>query len=865
MNNREEQNNIDEEIKNITLDRLLDLSHLKQAVEYVYQNPTASPDYWLRLINLYHEALITPPILSTFNALFDVSIEDDYKKYRSEHHNDYENLFGKICTELKNNTVFDEALLHLSFLDQMQSVLGKKGRLLVDAMKKYFVIYHGDDPNKVVSIQLYQNTIAKLSALYVAKSKEVYKKEKRMKAREWILPYFNLNLDHPDIKKKIKHQKQKQYLKALYQEKDEALMSFLQELIDKEKDSVSSSLLSSMIDYFILQEETDLSKIVTKPSYYDTYKTYKKTIKLTNRLNSGYISYDGDEVKYYRSFITFDEKDKTYKVDMKVDDELLLSQDNLNYEKWERVFRNLRKEIILKAHTLDVDESIPLDFVNYVKKRIPMSDEYYIFDSQKVYSMFNLSDFLEVFRFKTNALTPLQEQSFVDEEAYQNTRQLFVNNGLLWIMLFVSKSNLFSGEDKENNIRNYQKLIHNMYQITTFAKDSNLSLEHFSDVLLINAISSCCSREDMAILGKDVIEKLYLNTDFTNKDEKVIVDRAKRLFSQGMLRSQSTVPYIKGHYGNYSYALYDTQDETALLSGINTDSCFRPDGTDNDFMHYCILDKNGFIIKICDYFGNFIARASGFRNGNCVLINQLRTIYDKNGLYRGSSQNEQQDIIETFKKACNDIVTISQNNPLEAIKIDFVFVNKSYTLAYMNSNVAGDVFAKITNSLVDTKSEDWLDFVGTTKNLKDARFNKRFTTDYGDYQLVCMASKKKRGSVRFHEVNLCDVPAVYERERNKVEVVLNPTSRDEKKVNRIRAVSAFFKGEEYIPLKLVQENTLVLGDNWYLVWKDGEVLDTCILVQDEKAKKEYAATISSLEEQVLTKKDTTFKVLQKKP
>ncbi len=863
MNNRKEQNNIDEEIKNIPLDRLLDLSHLKQAVEYVYQNSTASPDYWFRLINLYHEALITPPTLSTFNALFDASIEDDYKKYRSEHHNEYENLFGKICTELKNNTVFDEALLHLSFLDQMQSVLGKKGRLLVDAMKKYFAIYHGDNPNKVVSIQLYQNTIAKLSALYVAKSKEVYKKEKKRKAREWILPYFTLNLDHPDIKKKIKHQKQKHYLKVLYQEKNDVLMSFLQELIDKEKDSVSSSLLSSMIDYFILQEGTDLSRIVTKPSYYDAYKTYKKAIKLTNRLNSGYISYDGDEVKYYRSFITFDEKDKSYKVDMKVDDELLLSQDNFNYEKWERVFRNLRKEIILKAHTLDVDESISLDLVNYVKKRIPMSDEYYVFDSENVYQEFHLSDFLAVCKMKGD-LTLSQEQSLIDEESYQNVKQLFVNNGLLWIMLFIFKSNLFKPEDKEYHIRNYQKLIHNMNQITMFVKGSNLSLTQFSDVLLMNAISSCCSSEDMAILGKEVIEKLYRNTDFTNKDEKVIVDRAKRLFSRGMLRSKSTVPYIKGHYGNYSYSLYDAQDETALLAGIHTDSCFRPDGTDNDFMHYCILDKNGFIIKICDYFGNFIARASGFRNGNCVLINQLRTIYDKNGLYRGSSRNEQQDIIETFKKACNDIVTVSQNNPLEQVKIDFVFVNKSYTLAYMRSNVGGDVFAKITNSLVDTKSEDWLDFVGTTRNLKDARFNKRFTTDYGDYQLICVASKKKRESVRFHEVNLCDVPAIYERERSKVEVVLAPTLVEEKKVNRIRAVNAFFRDEVYTPLKLSQENTLVLGDNWYLIWKDGEVLDTCILVQDEKAKKEYAAAVSALEEQTLAPQKISTKVFEKK-
>ena len=116
---------------------------------------------------------------------------------------------------------------------------------------------------------------------------------------------------------------------------------------------------------------------------------------------------------------------------------------------------------------------------------------------------------------------------------------------------------------------------------------------------------------------------------------------AKELVCEMIKRDKSTVPDVSGKTNNYTYSIYDSQDETVLLAGINTDACFRINGMDNDFLHYCVLDKNGFIIKITDSFGNFIGRASGFRNGNGVYINQLRTIYDEGGCgYRGNYENE---------------------------------------------------------------------------------------------------------------------------------------------------------------------------------------------------------------------------------
>ena len=85
-------------------------------------------------------------------------------------------------------------------------------------------------------------------------------------------------------------------------------------------------------------------------------------------------------------------------------------------------------------------------------------------------------------------------------------------------------------------------------------------------------------------------------------------------------RNKSTVPYIKGSTPNYNYSLYDPLDVTLLSCGYDTDACFRVGGIDNDFLHYCALDKNGFVIKITDKSGKFVARAAGFRNGNCIFL-----------------------------------------------------------------------------------------------------------------------------------------------------------------------------------------------------------------------------------------------------
>ena len=338
---------------------------------------------------------------------------------------------------------------------------------------------------------------------------------------------------------------------------------------------------------------------------------------------------------------------------------------------------------------------------------------------------------------------------------------------------------------------------------------------------------------------------------------------SKELVCKMAKRNKSTVPYVSGKTTNYEYSMYDPLDESVLLSGIYTDACFKVDGNDNDFFHYCCLDKNGFVIKITDKFGNFIGRAGGFRNGNCIFINQLRTIYDEGGEgYNGTYENEQQEIINTFKKACEDIVITSKNNIYEKDKIEYVFVTKSYALKQLKSNVNGDVQEKITDYPMDTVSEDWKEFKNNTKNLQE---DSGFETDYGSYALICMASSKDINKIHPRDIKSKDVLALYKRKRNKV---IGTNEIDKKiinKVNKIRGIYSYLNNEKFDWISIPEDSLVFIGDNWYIVYNNHKLISYCLLDFDADATIEYQGVLDNIIEQEiknkLNEKENTKKII----
>lgn len=792
-----------------------------------------------RIIN---SSLNASPTLKDFESIFDMIAEEEWKEYRKENFDMFENIFGKICGELQNHYDFEDTIDCLNFNLMMQNTLDSKYNIIYNAMKEFFEIYHSNVNNKLEKLQPSKNIIAKLSALYVSKSKEDYKKEKLYDYYETIQQYLSLKKEHPIVIKKIIQQEQKYRFRELYYNSDTETLLFLKEILKKYSSQLPENTIELMIKKFVIYHWSNLDDIITPPQNYEEYKRFEKVCKLINRLNNGYIQFDGTEVKNYKDLIEYDKKNKVYIYSGKIFSDEEIERLN-NYKQEEKIFDKIKKDIMLRVRTIQIKEDeIDKEEYNNLAGELPFEDEYFRFDSKNTLKNINFLQLKNIL----NTPNSFNADSFTDQESLNGVYNLLVNNGIILLLLMLKeKSNITSRTfiNSVINANNIFEIINNMPTIVSLAKDFKINISNFNELSSIQTMSKCANETSISVLGKDIIQKLCKYRDYTCKDEEKIIELATELVCEMPKKDKSTVPYISGEISNYKYSMYDSLDETLLLAGINTEACFRVDGNDHDFLHYCALNKNGFVIKITDYFGNFIARASGFRNGNAVYINQLRTIYDEGGnYYRGEYENEQNDIIETFKQACKDIVSVSQNNPKEKDKIDFVFVTQSYALDDYPSNVSDNVELTIGGTPMDNESEDWYKYINNTNNLRESKENGYFCTDYGDYPIICFASSKEKKEIVPKDIKPKNVPALYERKRNKILVTSTLDLEVYKKINKINAIKRYHENKDYQEVEIPIGSVIYTGDNWFIIFNNGVIINSCLLDFDKKAKVEFDAT-----------------------
>lgn len=807
------------------------------------------PDYVNKYIDrtsaLLLSAIKTLPTIRSFDGIFQYSSEKYWEDYREQNRDSYSNIFAKICGELQVNNDYNNAIDNLKFLNLMKETLEDKYNLLLQAMEEYHRIIHGNQ--SLSDIDYARDMIAKLSALYISMSKENFKKDLLLDYEETLSEYFIPRKNHPLVYKKIIEYKQKEAFKDLYDREDESTIEFLNSVINQYKAEIDEQVLWQMLDYFILKGYSKMDVFIKAPRGFNDYKRYEEAKKLVNRLNSNYIKYTDQELVRYLDIIKYDSISKKYcYVGPSFSEKSVARYDE--YRKKQRIFEKVKQQIIFKSRTLEINRDITDEELDSLRGILPFTDEYYEFNQYYFNDFFNFDTFMESCTIEDEILEP---SAIIDDEAYNVLTNFTINNSLIWFLLFSTFDENRTLEDCFDN-EELLSIIKKMKDIVNLSKKFNYRLTTFSEIESLKNLSKCANEETIAVLGKDVIEKLSKYREYTDSDEARIVNIAKKLMCQMVKRSKSTVPYLNGKTTNYQYSMYDSQDETILLSGINTNACFRVDGTDNDFLHYCALDKNGFVIKITDNFGNFVARASGFRNGNGVYINQLRTIYDEGGTgYKGIYENEKREIIQTFKKACNDIVETSQRNKNEKNKIDLVFVTKSYAMSDTESNVSTDVTNKIGDEPMDTTSQDWKYFYENTENLSDCSIDTGFFTDYGSYALICMASSKRFQifGIKPRDIKSQDVEPVYTRPRNNIIVTNYIDDNAINKVNRINAIYSYLNQTDFKLLTFPKGTTLFIGDNWYIAYNGG-IISSCILEFDEKARLEYEATCQTIKQNV---------------
>ncbi len=843
------------ELREMSISVLFD----KEIMEYVlnklisFEDDYFSKEFNEKIVELFVKALNAFPKISNYKSRLQYVAERLWEEKREDNINDYANIFGKICTELNKSDNFNFAIGSLPFLSKMQEALEDKFELLIKAMKEYHTIYHSG--SKLDDIANSRNQISDLSALYISISKEKYKKKVATDFYDSLKLYFMPKKTNPIIQKRVLEYQQKQKFRRLFQKGNQEIYRFIDNIVDEFGKSFNKDLIYNMIESFLVDDCTRLDCFIKAPRGFNNYLRYKEASKLVNRLNSNYIKHTDLEVKNFLDIIQCDNSKKRYYYSGPLFTNKDIDIFNEYIEK-QKLFEKIKQRIILKIKELSINDEITREELNDIARDFPFNDDYYEFDTT-IFDEIDVGNFLNAC-FSDEVY--VKNELFLDDKIYSFIEKFLINNNLIWLMLidYIFESDIdkiyyddldkiyYDDLDKEVLFN----LINNTKEIVRLAAFFNYDLNVYENVMKLSELSECASEESIAILGKNIISELCENRQYTNDNAKEIIEMAKSLVCQMVKRDKSTVPYISGKLGNYKYCMYDSQDVDILLSGINTNSCFRIDGNDHDFLHYCVLDKNGFVIKIVNEYDNFIAKASGFRNGNGVYINQLRTIYDSGGYgYEGNSESEKKAIIETFKKACRDIVEISQNNPFEHDKIDFVLVTSSYALENEESNVSVEVENKIGDTPMDNKSSDWFDFIHNTANLQEIfDGGDVFSTDYGKYSLICVASSKEiniNNNTKL-PIKRKNVPALYSRKRSMI-VIGNPDENHIDKINRIKGIFCSLNKISYKNVLFPPKSVVIIGDNWYIVYNNKSIIDACVLEFDKNALIEYENTIKILE------------------
>ena len=153
----------------------------------------------------------------------------------------------------------------------------------------------------------------------------------------------------------------------------------------------------------------------------------------------------------------------------------------------------------------------------------------------------------------------------------------------------------------------------------------------------------------------------YNNIEITSKERKESVyGIAKNMY----LRDSLTIPaidkdyYVNGH--KYHVTIGNFHDFSQLALGELTASCVRNGSIfADDLYKYALLNKNGFNIIIREN-EKIVGKATGFRYGNTVVLNQLRENF----------YPDIKSLVEVMRKVSNDISYLSnKSDPIKNVII----------------------------------------------------------------------------------------------------------------------------------------------------------------------------------------------------
>ncbi len=225
-----------------------------------------------------------------------------------------------------------------------------------------------------------------------------------------------------------------------------------------------------------------------------------------------------------------------------------------------------------------------------------------------------------------------------------------------------------------------------------------------------------------------------------------------------------------------------------LTLGERTKSCMRIAGAGDDIYHFCLNNENAFHIILNDpKTGKLISRASGFRNGNTIFLNQLRESL--------LSEYNSDDLVEVIKEVANKFIEKSKDSehPIENI-----FISPDLAMEKYKNKIKNIGISNIFKGL-----EDEIEFYNLRPSMA---------------VVLASTSNERFAPIKLGNENVQYYPV----QRDKVRLAKNPTEA----VNHINAIEKMLSGKP-IQNITIPENKYELcyyGEDWYVaVDKNGNI------------------------------------------
>jgi len=330
---------------------------------------------------------------------------------------------------------------------------------------------------------------------------------------------------------------------------------------------------------------------------------------------------------------------------------------------------------------------------------------------------------------------------------------------------------LVSGDDKDlefiTNFFNY---------VTLMPNKTEFKIHELSNAYKMISLYKYVDSETIDILGDEVCRKIVFNNQFIDSkynDESIRKRLEKAVFAMSKAHdiTHSSIPYFSDiKHKNITIRRYNNVDPRVLTSGIDTNTCFKLDGNDNDFMFYSVLSSNGLLIEVLED-DVLCGRITATLYYNVLILNGIR---NKKNEYIAASLEEREsnkNIIDAIEIMANKLIELTKDSECP---IDHVCSNMAGILE-SNEFWQDKPIIDIISTPIDTLNEDYKHFKGLFKeypdylsqiniNSNESNYNKSpFTTDFGSYPLVLVASREGKELYRKFDISFNVPKPVYER------------------------------------------------------------------------------------------------------